>query len=152
MYYSLGFHVLVCWRWGWLWWFSRLFMIIVGDWCAVGSSVGDRTRKAVVLFLVVAGRLIWWRQCWGALHCVYGEAVSLLTCATGGSDIGTRECGNSNRGRWVASCRNQGSPKAYFTNRVTVPLELLLMITKKAGACEYGNELSGSIKCGEFLD
>ena len=21
-----------------------------------------------------------------------------------------------------------------------------------AGACEYGNELSGSIKCGEFLD
>ena len=22
----------------------------------------------------------------------------------------------------------------------------------KAGACEYGNELSGSIKCGEFLD
>ena len=20
------------------------------------------------------------------------------------------------------------------------------------GACEYGNELSGSIKCGEFLD
>jgi hypothetical protein len=34
-------------------------MIIVGDWCAVGSSVGDRTRKAVVLFLVVAGRLIW---------------------------------------------------------------------------------------------
>jgi hypothetical protein len=23
---------------------------------------------------------------------------------------------------------------------------------KVAGACEYGNELSGSIKCGEFLD
>ena len=21
-----------------------------------------------------------------------------------------------------------------------------------AGTCEYGNELSGSIKCGEFLD
>ena len=21
-----------------------------------------------------------------------------------------------------------------------------------AGACEYGNELSGSIKCGEFID
>ena len=21
-----------------------------------------------------------------------------------------------------------------------------------AGACEYGNELSGSVKCGEFLD
>ena len=21
-----------------------------------------------------------------------------------------------------------------------------------AGACEYGNELSGSIKCGDFLD
>jgi hypothetical protein len=24
--------------------------------------------------------------------------------------------------------------------------------TQVAGACEYGNELSGSIKCGEFLD
>ena len=24
--------------------------------------------------------------------------------------------------------------------------------TSFAGACEYGNELSGSIKCGEFLD
>ena len=23
---------------------------------------------------------------------------------------------------------------------------------KVAGACDYGNELSGSIKCGEFLD
>ena len=23
---------------------------------------------------------------------------------------------------------------------------------KMAGACEYGNEFSGSIKCGEFLD
>jgi len=25
-------------------------------------------------------------------------------------------------------------------------------ITQQAGNCEYGNELSGSIKCGEFLD
>ena len=27
-----------------------------------------------------------------------------------------------------------------------------LRIGKVAGTCEYGNELSGSIKCGEFLD
>jgi hypothetical protein len=26
------------------------------------------------------------------------------------------------------------------------------MIGQVAGACEYGNELSVSIKCGEFLD
>ena len=25
-------------------------------------------------------------------------------------------------------------------------------LAKDRGACEYGNELSGSIKCGEFLD
>ena len=28
----------------------------------------------------------------------------------------------------------------------------LARIGQVAGACEYGNELSGSIKCGEFLD
>ena len=27
-----------------------------------------------------------------------------------------------------------------------------LRIGQVAGTCEYGNELSGSIKCGEFLD
>jgi len=27
-----------------------------------------------------------------------------------------------------------------------------LRIGEVAGTCEYGNELSGSIKCGEFLD
>jgi hypothetical protein len=26
------------------------------------------------------------------------------------------------------------------------------VMIRVAGACEYGNELSGSIKCGEFLD
>jgi hypothetical protein len=26
------------------------------------------------------------------------------------------------------------------------------LVRQLAGACEYGNELSGSIKCGEFLD
>jgi len=25
-------------------------------------------------------------------------------------------------------------------------------MTEMVGTCEYGNELSGSIKCGEFLD
>jgi hypothetical protein len=29
---------------------------------------------------------------------------------------------------------------------------LWLRIGQMAGACECGNELSGSIKCGEFLD
>jgi len=29
---------------------------------------------------------------------------------------------------------------------------VLIYISKEAGTCEYGNELSGSIKCGEFLD
>ena len=27
-----------------------------------------------------------------------------------------------------------------------------MKMIRVAGACEYGNELSGSIKCGEFLD
>ena len=28
----------------------------------------------------------------------------------------------------------------------------IVVKSARAGACEYGNELSGSIKCGEFLD
>jgi len=28
----------------------------------------------------------------------------------------------------------------------------LTQVRDRAGTCEYGDELSGSIKCGEFLD
>jgi hypothetical protein len=28
----------------------------------------------------------------------------------------------------------------------------MLSVVNVADACQYGNELSGSIKCGEFLD
>jgi hypothetical protein len=31
-------------------------------------------------------------------------------------------------------------------------LSNIKFVSTYAGACEYGNELSGSIKCGEFLD
>jgi hypothetical protein len=31
-------------------------------------------------------------------------------------------------------------------------MQHFITVTQKAGACEYGNELSDSIKCGEFLD
>ena len=31
-------------------------------------------------------------------------------------------------------------------------MELALGLGQVAGTCEYGNELWGSIKCGEFLD
>ena len=31
-------------------------------------------------------------------------------------------------------------------------MELAQDRDRLAGACEYGNELSGSLKCGEFLD
>jgi hypothetical protein len=27
-----------------------------------------------------------------------------------------------------------------------------ILVGQVAGTCEYGNELSGSVKCGEFLD
>ena len=37
------------------------------------------------------------------------------------------------------------------TTHDTTILKLSLCLSV-AGACEYGNELSGSIKCGEFLD
>ena len=31
-------------------------------------------------------------------------------------------------------------------------MEMAQNMGKVAGTCEYGNELSGSIKCGEFLE
>jgi len=31
-------------------------------------------------------------------------------------------------------------------------IKLILHATQLAGSCEYGNELSGCIKCGELLD
>ena len=49
--------------------------------------------------------------------------------------------------------------KTYYANQqifkrelVSKKAKLQLYWTVKAGACEYGNELLGSIKCGEFLD
>jgi hypothetical protein len=36
--------------------------------------------------------------------------------------------------------------------RNTVDIDKLIEGADTAGTCEYGNELSGSIKCGEFLD
>ena len=35
---------------------------------------------------------------------------------------------------------------------LATPLYIYTYIVFQAGACEYGNELSGSTKCGEFLD
>jgi hypothetical protein len=68
---------------GRLWCVSRLMMAIVVGWCSVfGGCVF----------------LLWWP--------VSGEAVCLLTRATGGGETGAGDCVGSGRGRWVASCRN----------------------------------------------
>jgi hypothetical protein len=50
-----------------------------------------------------------------------------------------------------------GEPEVFTVAKVKLFTEqstklLLILGCKKAGACEYGNELSGSIKCWEFLD
>ena len=59
-----------------------------------------------------------------------------------GSECGT--CAGEQRG---SQCVSAGKPEKKRQFRRTSRTW-----GQVAGACEYGNELSGSIKCGEFLD
>ena len=40
----------------------------------------------------------------------------------------------------------------FHENMTSGHIFMKFYMTSGADACEYGNELSGSIKCGEFLD
>ena len=55
--------------------------------------------------------------------------------------------------------RPLGRPRRRWEDIIKMDLEEVrrgcgdwMELGQVAGACEYGNELSGSIKCGEFLD
>ena len=52
-----------------------------------------------------------------------------------------------------------GRPKRRWEDNIKMDLQEVgegcgdwMELGEVAGTCEYGNELSGSIKCGEFLD
>ena len=55
--------------------------------------------------------------------------------------------------------RPLGRPRRRWEDNIKMDLEEVgrggvdwMGLAQVAGACEYGNELWGSIKCGEFLD
>ena len=55
--------------------------------------------------------------------------------------------------------RPLGRPRRRWEDNIKMDLQEVgrgsgdwMELARVAGACEYGNELSGSIKCGEFLD
>ena len=63
---------------------------------------------------------------------------------------------------WWGSLRERdhlGRPRRSWEDNIKMDLQEVgggggdwMDLAQVAGTCEYGNELSGSIKCGEFLD
>ena len=50
------------------------------------------------------------------------------------------------------NCKEQMHLPIYEVSKWSIPPMLAFLYNWSPGSCKYGNELSGSIKCGRFLD